>query len=117
MSSKAKDDDLAPAEYPYLWSSKSEISLDDFLKKVRGVLIGMLFAQILMSFGLQYKPSMVQDDGTKPVGPVVMSICTGSNKSSSGFGYAAAQKRRRLRLQRRYPTPSTKQENYVSLFL
>ncbi|KZP00490.1 hypothetical protein CALVIDRAFT_277182 [Calocera viscosa TUFC12733] len=36
----------APQEYVYSWTSKHELSLDQFLSK--------------------YKPSMVQDDGTKP---------------------------------------------------
>ncbi|KAF7351160.1 hypothetical protein MSAN_01678700 [Mycena sanguinolenta] len=39
-------EDSQPQEYPYAWSPSSEISLSDFLKK--------------------YKPSMVQNDGTKP---------------------------------------------------
>ncbi|KZT72326.1 hypothetical protein DAEQUDRAFT_809208 [Daedalea quercina L-15889] len=39
-------DDTVLAEYPYLWSSSSQLPLEEFLTK--------------------YKPSMVQDDGTKP---------------------------------------------------
>ncbi|RDB24834.1 hypothetical protein Hypma_007582 [Hypsizygus marmoreus] len=42
----SKDDDLVPAKYAYSWSSESDLSLQDFLTK--------------------YKPSMVQNDGTKP---------------------------------------------------
>ncbi|KAI0090732.1 translation initiation factor eIF 4e-like domain-containing protein [Irpex rosettiformis] len=43
----AEDDKRPNAEtYPYFWHAKSEITLQDFHKK--------------------YKPSMVQDDGTKP---------------------------------------------------
>ncbi|KAI1785214.1 hypothetical protein LXA43DRAFT_150477 [Ganoderma leucocontextum] len=41
-----KDDDAIPAGYQYEWTPKSEGSLQDFLGK--------------------YKPSMVQNDGTKP---------------------------------------------------
>lgn len=42
-----ESDDAAPQEYPYFWSTKgSSIALPDFLTK--------------------YKPSMVQNDGTKP---------------------------------------------------
>ncbi|KAM5542922.1 hypothetical protein V8D89_003306 [Ganoderma adspersum] len=41
-----KDDDIIPAEYQYEWTPKSEGTLEDFLGK--------------------YKPSMVQNDGTKP---------------------------------------------------
>ncbi|KAM5542934.1 hypothetical protein V8D89_003318 [Ganoderma adspersum] len=41
-----KDDDIIPAEYQYEWTPKSEGTLQDFLGK--------------------YKPSMVQNDGTKP---------------------------------------------------
>lgn len=39
-------DDTVPQEYPYFWSKGSSIALPDFLTK--------------------YKPSMVQNDGTKP---------------------------------------------------
>ncbi|KAF7362219.1 UPF0696 like protein [Mycena venus] len=39
-------EDSLPKKYPYAWSAESELSLPDFLKK--------------------YKPSMVQNDGTKP---------------------------------------------------
>ncbi|KAL1756345.1 hypothetical protein FB107DRAFT_290169 [Schizophyllum commune] len=42
----AKDEDTLPSEYKYVWKPSSDTSLDDFLKK--------------------YKPSMVQNDGTKP---------------------------------------------------
>ncbi|PCH35632.1 hypothetical protein WOLCODRAFT_139988 [Wolfiporia cocos MD-104 SS10] len=42
----SKDDDNFPRRYPYYWSANSELSLQEFLTK--------------------YKPSMVQDDGTKP---------------------------------------------------
>ncbi|KAL1681902.1 hypothetical protein EV122DRAFT_204784 [Schizophyllum commune] len=42
----AKDEDQLPSEYKYVWKPSSDTSLDDFLKK--------------------YKPSMVQNDGTKP---------------------------------------------------
>ncbi|PIL33417.1 hypothetical protein GSI_04039 [Ganoderma sinense ZZ0214-1] len=41
-----KDDDIVPADYQYEWSPKSEGTLQDFLGKC--------------------KPSMVQNDGTKP---------------------------------------------------
>ncbi|KAI0821394.1 translation initiation factor eIF 4e-like domain-containing protein [Irpex lacteus] len=42
-----KDDELPATEsYPYFWHKESELTLQDFLKK--------------------YKPSMVQNDGTKP---------------------------------------------------
>ncbi|KAI4294601.1 hypothetical protein K525DRAFT_175623, partial [Schizophyllum commune Loenen D] len=41
-----KDEDTLPSEYKYVWKPSSDTSLDDFLKK--------------------YKPSMVQNDGTKP---------------------------------------------------
>ncbi|KAG1854147.1 hypothetical protein DFJ58DRAFT_788361 [Suillus subalutaceus] len=41
-----ESDDAAPREYPYFWSKGSSIALPDFLMK--------------------YKPSMVQNDGTKP---------------------------------------------------
>ncbi|KAG1739148.1 translation initiation factor eIF 4e-like domain-containing protein [Suillus paluster] len=41
-----ESDDAIPQEYPYLWSKESSIALPDFLTK--------------------YKPSMVQNDGTKP---------------------------------------------------
>ncbi|KAI0629039.1 hypothetical protein C8Q77DRAFT_331554 [Trametes polyzona] len=41
-----KEDDVLPENYQYQWSPKSEVSLQDFLAK--------------------YKPSMVQNDGTKP---------------------------------------------------
>ncbi|KAH8087844.1 translation initiation factor eIF 4e-like domain-containing protein [Cristinia sonorae] len=40
------NEDAAPTEYPYLWTPDSEISVKDFLNK--------------------HKPSMIQDDGTKP---------------------------------------------------
>lgn len=40
------NDDKFPQAYPYSWSTDSELSLQEFLTK--------------------YKPSMVQDDGTKP---------------------------------------------------
>ncbi|KAI0783070.1 hypothetical protein C8Q75DRAFT_860478 [Abortiporus biennis] len=40
------DDDILPTSYQYEWDSSSELSLKDFLAK--------------------YKPSMVQNDGTKP---------------------------------------------------
>ncbi|KAH9834002.1 translation initiation factor eIF 4e-like domain-containing protein [Rhodofomes roseus] len=39
-------DDNIPSEYPYAWSSSSQLSPEEFLTK--------------------YKPSMIQDDGTKP---------------------------------------------------
>ncbi|KAG1818345.1 hypothetical protein EV424DRAFT_1472765 [Suillus variegatus] len=41
-----ESDDAVPQEYPYFWSKGSSIALPDFLMK--------------------YKPSMVQNDGTKP---------------------------------------------------
>uniref|UniRef100_D8Q9T6 Uncharacterized protein n=1 Tax=Schizophyllum commune (strain H4-8 / FGSC 9210) TaxID=578458 RepID=D8Q9T6_SCHCM len=41
-----KDEDTLPSEYKYVWKPTSDMSLDDFLKK--------------------YRPSMVQNDGTKP---------------------------------------------------
>ncbi|KAG0702899.1 hypothetical protein DFH29DRAFT_804291 [Suillus ampliporus] len=41
-----ESDDAVPQEYPYFWSKESSIALPDFLTK--------------------YKPSMVQNDGTKP---------------------------------------------------
>ncbi|KAI0776311.1 hypothetical protein BD413DRAFT_265147 [Trametes elegans] len=41
-----KDDDVLPQDYQYQWCPKSEVLLEDFLAK--------------------YKPSMVQNDGTKP---------------------------------------------------
>ncbi|KAH9942214.1 uncharacterized protein BXZ73DRAFT_74511 [Epithele typhae] len=41
-----KNDDVMPEDYPYQWSPKSQTTLQEFLTK--------------------YKPSMVQDDGTKP---------------------------------------------------
>lgn len=41
-----ESDDAIPQEYPYFWSKGSSIALPDFLTK--------------------YKPSMVQNDGTKP---------------------------------------------------
>ncbi|PCH35631.1 hypothetical protein WOLCODRAFT_80886 [Wolfiporia cocos MD-104 SS10] len=44
----SKDDDIVPQQYPYYWSADSELSLQEFLTKAG------------------YKPSMVQDDGTKP---------------------------------------------------
>ncbi|OCH89866.1 hypothetical protein OBBRIDRAFT_755891 [Obba rivulosa] len=40
------NDDILPEEYPYAWSPNSSISLQEFLNK--------------------FKPSLVQDDGTKP---------------------------------------------------
>ncbi|KAH9856015.1 hypothetical protein C2E23DRAFT_751103 [Lenzites betulinus] len=41
-----KEDDTIPENYQYQWTPKAELSLQDFLSK--------------------YKPSMVQNDGTKP---------------------------------------------------
>jgi hypothetical protein len=41
-----ESDDTVPQEYPYFWSKGSSVALPDFLTK--------------------YKPSMVQNDGTKP---------------------------------------------------
>ncbi|KAI0827892.1 hypothetical protein BC628DRAFT_1431819 [Trametes gibbosa] len=41
-----KEDDIIPEGYPYQWTPDAELSLQDFLSK--------------------YKPSMVQNDGTKP---------------------------------------------------
>jgi len=41
-----RDDDVLPASYKYAWFPKSELPLEDFLRK--------------------FKPSMVQNDGTKP---------------------------------------------------
>ncbi|KAF8842858.1 hypothetical protein BDN67DRAFT_965307 [Paxillus ammoniavirescens] len=45
MSTKTSDDNIPP-EYPYAWSPNSTVTLDEFITK--------------------YKPSMVQNDGTKP---------------------------------------------------
>ncbi|TRM69135.1 hypothetical protein BD626DRAFT_473050 [Schizophyllum amplum] len=42
----AKDEDSVPSEYKYVWQPESGTSLDDFVQK--------------------YRPSMVQNDGTKP---------------------------------------------------
>ncbi|EIN06740.1 hypothetical protein PUNSTDRAFT_72870 [Punctularia strigosozonata HHB-11173 SS5] len=44
--SETNSERVAPTSYPYAWTPKSELSIDDFVKK--------------------YRPSMVQDDGTKP---------------------------------------------------
>ncbi|KAF9228399.1 hypothetical protein BS17DRAFT_773643 [Gyrodon lividus] len=45
-TSTKKSDDSIPAQYPYAWSPNSTLTLDEFITK--------------------YKPSMVQNDGTKP---------------------------------------------------
>ncbi|KIJ15506.1 hypothetical protein PAXINDRAFT_133525 [Paxillus involutus ATCC 200175] len=45
-TSTKKSDDTIPPEYPYAWSPNSTMTLDEFITK--------------------YKPSMVQNDGTKP---------------------------------------------------
>ncbi|TFK51087.1 hypothetical protein OE88DRAFT_1630297 [Heliocybe sulcata] len=46
MSKLAKEDDSLPESYAYAWSADSSLSLEKFIAK--------------------YRPSMVQDDGTKP---------------------------------------------------
>lgn len=57
-------EDTAPqfSDYPYSWASGCSMTLDDFLKKVRT----RLYASSLALSGEQ-RPSMVEDDGTKPV--------------------------------------------------
>lgn len=69
----SKDDDLIPDNYTYQWTPKSGMTLQEFLGKVRDVL-GTLSclqttAALTPTLALQYKPSMVQNDGTKPVCP------------------------------------------------
>jgi len=44
--SAANDDAVPQASYPYFWHAKSDVTLQEFLTK--------------------YKPSMVQNDGSKP---------------------------------------------------
>lgn len=62
MSSK---DDLVPSEYKYAWTPDSELTLPDFLKKVRR---GASFEYYYNEWRQKCKPSMVQNnDGTKPV--------------------------------------------------
>lgn len=61
----ARLDDTIPVEYRYTWSPGGTLSIEDFVAKV--------FVQVTCERGscltyLQYKPSMVQNDGTKPVG-------------------------------------------------
>lgn len=57
-------EDTAPqfSDNPYSWAPDCGVALDDFLKKVRASLPILS----LMLSGAQ-RPSMVEDDGTKPV--------------------------------------------------
>ncbi|KAI5981297.1 hypothetical protein EDC04DRAFT_2594549 [Pisolithus marmoratus] len=59
-------DDVFPKEYPYAWSPASSISIQEFVSK--------------------YKPSMVQNDGTKPwiwVRKEVSSSCIGDEHAAT----------------------------------
>jgi hypothetical protein len=61
-----KDEDSVSTEYTYYWSPDHALSLDEFLKKVSlGVVV--VFDPVTHIDALQYRPSMVQNDGTKPV--------------------------------------------------
>ena len=63
-SAMTNSEDTAPqfSDYPYSWAADSGVTLDDFLKKVRP-------RHLILSFILSgtQRPSMVEDDGTKPV--------------------------------------------------
>ena len=76
----AANDDKLPATdfYPYFWHDKAEITLQEFLRKVCGE--PLRYSDIYREESRQYKPSMVQNDGTKPVS---RSLC--DNMRSSGF--------------------------------
>ena len=66
----AVEDDTVPESYPYLWNSDSSISVLDFLTKVCDTRLYIISKHLTwggFAFLFQYKPSMVQDDGTKPV--------------------------------------------------
>ena len=64
-----KEDDIIPPNYQYEWTPKSDMTVQEFVAKVR--LPAASCAQLSQSFTrdvvYQYKPSMVQNDGTKPV--------------------------------------------------
>jgi hypothetical protein len=59
-------EDSLPEDYPYAWREGLDLSIQDFLAKVRPV-VAHAFCWNLEVKLSQYKPSMVQDDGTKPV--------------------------------------------------
>jgi hypothetical protein len=74
----AKTEDTLSDTYQYAWSKDSNLPLADFLKKVRVNAPqihprNVLFTCAVISF--QYKPSMVQNDGTKPVSDT-LEICS-----------------------------------------
>lgn len=66
-------EDIAPeaSSYPYAWSPESaeERPLDGFLNKVCAFSCSLSAHESLTLCGIaaKFKPSMVQDDGTKPV--------------------------------------------------
>ena len=65
-----KEDDIIPTGYQYEWTPKSDTTLQEFLAKVRPVLRVAVYAatsKFTRNVFCQYKPSMVQNDGTKPV--------------------------------------------------
>ena len=58
-------EDTIPEGYAYAWTLASDLSLEDFLKKA-------CIPQLIDSFNtntslMQYKPSQVRNDGSKPV--------------------------------------------------
>ncbi len=64
----SKDEDSIPESYTYKWTPKSATTLQEFLGKVR-IECCQNHSITDSHSGMQYKPSMVQNDGTKPVCP------------------------------------------------
>lgn len=64
-----KEDDIIPPNYQYEWTPKSDMTVQEFVAKVRlpDASCGQLPQSFTRDVVYQYKPSMVQNDGTKPV--------------------------------------------------
>ncbi|KJA28923.1 hypothetical protein HYPSUDRAFT_197059 [Hypholoma sublateritium FD-334 SS-4] len=61
-----QNDDKLPASYKYAWTTRSDISLKDFLTKLALVTAWSLLPVVGVSWTTEFKPSMVQNDGSKP---------------------------------------------------
>jgi hypothetical protein len=76
----SRNEDIISQDYPYAWREGSDVSIQDFLIKARRP--SRSFQNLFVCakdiyqcrYLLQYKPSMVQDDGTKPVSQNLCSL-------------------------------------------
>lgn len=59
-----RSEDAIPAGYPYSWSPGATLTIGEFVAKV--FVQGPSYT-VHVLYRVQYKPSMVQNDGTKPV--------------------------------------------------